>query len=184
MFSCYVTCRILLYVFSMFVTEVYLSIGRAGYPAEGLISSQSAGQLHKCYSGSQRTWRGRKCWCIQKTNAQGHKVLFSQHYIFTVTKTSATMLYWKTFLSSTDMFSVVSEYGHTDGSVSAMSAEHLWCDSLSASHLDSRNSRCRPVLPDRSHVLLLCELLQTHPHNTVMFNPAFVFPCLSCKQAA
>ncbi len=51
-----------------------------------------------------------------------------------------------------------------------MSAEHLRCDSLSASHLDSRNSRCRPILPDRSHVLFLCELLQTHPHkHTVTF---------------
>lgn len=49
----------------------------------------------------------------------------------------------------------VSQHGHTDGSLPAVSPEHFWCHPFPSTDMDCRDGRHHAVPPDCPHVLLL-----------------------------
>ena len=58
----------------------------------------------------------------------------------------------------------VSQHGHSDGSLPAVSPEHLRCHSFPPTDVDRRDGWHHAVPPDRPHVLLVCQYTHTHMH--------------------
>ena len=56
----------------------------------------------------------------------------------------------------------VSQHGHSDGSLPAVSPEHLRCHSFPPTDVDRRDGWHHAVPPDRPHVLLVCQYTHTH----------------------
>lgn len=54
------------------------------------------------------------------------------------------------------LFLSVSQHGHSDGRLLAVSPEHLRCHSFSPPDVDRRDGWHHAVPPDCSHVLLMC----------------------------
>lgn len=57
---------------------------------------------------------------------------------------------------------LVTQHGHADGGLPAVSPEHLWCHTFPSAYVDRWGGWSHAVAPDCPHVLLMCECTNTH----------------------